>query len=58
MDYSKDGLWVNYFLTEAKNNPYASGLLRQLKNWLNEDGEVSEMAKKVPFVSREELCRK
>ena len=58
VDYSKDGLWVNYFLTDGKTNPYAAGLLRELKNWLNDDREVSEMAKKAPFMSREELCRK
>ncbi len=58
VDYSKDGLWVNYFLTDGKTNPYAGGLLRELKSWLNDDREVSAMAKRAPFVSRQELCRK
>ena len=58
VDYRKDGLWVNYFLTDGRSSPYAASLLGNLKHWLEDDAEVAELVKKVPFLNREELCRK
>ncbi|MBE9544007.1 MAG: winged helix-turn-helix transcriptional regulator, partial [Proteobacteria bacterium] len=55
VDYVKDGLWVNYFLTDGQNSPYASSVLGNLKHWLEDDPEVVELVKKVPFLNREEL---
>ncbi len=58
VDYAKDGLWVNYFLADGQASPYASSVLGNLKHWLEEDPEIAELVKKVPFLNREELCRK
>ena len=58
VDYAKDGLWVNYFLADGKTSPYAASMLGNLKHWLEEDPEIAELVKKVPFLNREELCRK
>ena len=58
VDYEKDGLWVNYFLADGKSNPYAASVLGNLRHWLDEDPEINELIKKVPFLNREELCRK
>ncbi len=58
VDYVKDGLWVNYFLTDGQNSPYASSVLGNLKHWLEDDPEVVELVKKVPFLNREELTAK
>jgi len=58
VDYAKDGLWVNYFLTDGRTSPYAASVLGNLKHWLEEDPEIAELVKKVPFLNREELCRK
>jgi ArsR family transcriptional regulator len=58
VEYQKDGLWVNYYLADGKASPYAASLLGNLKHWLGDDPEVIELLKKVPFLSREELCRK
>jgi ArsR family transcriptional regulator len=58
VDYAKDGLWVNYFLADGNANPYAASVLGNLKHWLDDDPEIVELAKKVPFLNREELCRK
>ena len=58
VDYKKDGLWVNYFLADGKSNPYAASVLGNLRHWLDEDPEINELVKKVPFLNREELCRK
>jgi ArsR family transcriptional regulator len=58
VDYRKDGLWVNYFLTDGKSSPYAASLLGNLKHWLEDDADVVELTNKVPFLNREELCKK
>jgi len=58
VDYRKDGLWVNYFLSDGKSSPYAASLLGNLKHWLEDDSEVIELIKKVPYLNREELCKK
>ena len=57
VEYEKDGLWVNYFLADGKNSPYAASLLGNLRHWLNEDTEISELMKKAPFISRVDICR-
>ena len=43
VDYRKDGLWVNYFVTDGKNSPYAASLLGNLRHWLNENPEIAEL---------------
>lgn len=58
VDFHKDGLWVNYFLADGQASPYAACLLGNLKHWLGDDPEIAELVKKVPFLDREELCRK
>ena len=58
VDFQKDGLWVNYFLADGQNSPYAACLLGNLKHWLEDDPEIAELVKKVPFLNREDLCRK
>ena len=57
VDYRKDGLWVNYYLTEGKSSPYASSLMGNLRHWLNDDPQVAELVKRAPFINREDVCR-
>jgi ArsR family transcriptional regulator len=57
VDYQKDGLWVNYYLTDGQGSPYAASILGNLRHWLNEDPEIAELVKKAPFINREEICR-
>ena len=54
----KDGLWVNYSLTNGMSSPYAASLLGNLRHWLNDDPQVSELIKKVPLLNRDELCKR
>lgn len=56
--YSKDGLWVNYYLTDGCESPYAASVLGNLRHWLNDEPEIVELIQKVPFLNREELCSK
>jgi ArsR family transcriptional regulator len=58
VDYWKEGLWVNYSLSDGKHSAYASTLLGSLQHWLNDEPEVADLVKKVPLLNREELCRK
>jgi ArsR family transcriptional regulator, arsenate/arsenite/antimonite-responsive transcriptional repressor len=58
VEYRKKGLWVNYSLVNGSSNPYAAGILRELRTWLEDQPELSEILKKAPFVSREQICRK
>jgi ArsR family transcriptional regulator len=58
VEYRKDGLWVNYSLVNGISNPYAAGIMRELRKWLEDHPDLSDILKKVPFVSREQICRK
>ncbi len=57
VDYMKEGLWVNYYLADGKASPYAASLLGNLKHWLEDDPEISDLVGIVPFLNREELCK-
>ena len=57
VDYKKEGLWVNYYLADGKASPYAASLLGNLKHWLENDPEISDLIGIVPFLNREELCK-
>jgi len=54
----KDGLWVNYYLADGSSSPYAASLLGNLRHWLSDDHEVTNIIKQIPSVKREELCKK
>ncbi len=54
----KDGLWVNYRLADGSNSPYAATLLGNLKHWLQDDPEVMNLTKRLPFIRREDICKK
>jgi ArsR family transcriptional regulator, arsenate/arsenite/antimonite-responsive transcriptional repressor len=57
--FFKEGLWVNYRLADGRQSPYASTMLGNLRHWLREDPQVSELVQRtLPFINREEVCRK
>lgn len=56
VDCRKEGLWVNYFLADGKNSPYAASLLGNLRHWLNDDFEVAKLTARAPSVKREDIC--
>ncbi len=58
VEHRKDGLWVNYSLVNGSRNSYVAGILKDIKLWLEDQPEVSEILKKAPFVSREQICQK
>ena len=55
---SKDGKWVNYSLTDGASNPYVATILGNLRHWLENEPEISELVQKLPFIRREDICGK
>jgi ArsR family transcriptional regulator len=58
VDYKKDGLWVNYYLTDGMKSPYVSSLLGNLRHWLEDEPEVRELIKRLPHIRRGEICKR
>ena len=54
----KDGLWVNYYLTDGAANPFVATLLGNLRHWLEEDPDIVRIKGILPGLRREELCAK
>jgi ArsR family transcriptional regulator len=52
----KEGLWVNYHLTDGSANPYVASLLGNLRHWLSEDPEIKKILGLLPSLRREEIC--
>jgi ArsR family transcriptional regulator, arsenate/arsenite/antimonite-responsive transcriptional repressor len=53
----KEGLWVNYYLSDGSRSPYAASLLGNLRHWLEDDPEIRNLFAKSVSCRREELCR-
>jgi len=53
----KDGLWVNYTLTDGTDSPYAANLIGNLKHWLEDDPGIEALIEKLPEIKREEICK-
>lgn len=58
VDYRKDGLWVNYRLTDGEGSPYAANFLGNFRHWLEDDPEVRALLRKLPTINREEVCKR
>ena len=54
----KDGLWVDYYLTDGSASPYAASLLGNMRHWLVHEPAIDELAKRLPFIRRENICRR
>ena len=55
--FKKDGLWVDYFLTDGSSSPYAASALGNLKHWLDDEPEIAELVEKLPSIRREDICK-
>jgi ArsR family transcriptional regulator, arsenate/arsenite/antimonite-responsive transcriptional repressor len=55
--HSKDGLWVNYSLTDGEQSPYAASLLGQLRHWLSEEPEIKKLLGLLNEIRREDICK-
>ena len=55
VDFIKEGLWVNYFLADGDRSPYVPGILDKLKQWLEDDPQVTEIIERLPKIERENI---
>jgi ArsR family transcriptional regulator len=56
VDRKKEGLWVNYSLTDGGRSPYAASLLGNLRHWLADDPGIRDLIEKSHALRREDLC--
>ena len=54
----KDGLWVNYALTDGHQSPFAANLLGNIRHWLNDDPEITALLEALPDIDRCEILGK
>jgi ArsR family transcriptional regulator len=54
----KDGMWVDYQLTDGSGSPYVASLLGSLRHWLEDDPRITELLDKLPAIRREDICKK
>ncbi len=52
----KEGLWVNYYLSDGSASPYAASMLGNLKHWLDHDSGLKEIVEKLPDIRRDQIC--
>ena len=57
VDYYKDGLWVNYYLSDGRQSPYAASIMGNIRHWLNDDPQVADLIKQAPSLNRTEICK-
>ena len=56
VSFRKDGLWVNYLLSDGRSSPYAASMLGNIRHWLEDVQEIVELAEKLPLIRREDIC--
>ena len=58
VDFNKEGIWVNYYLADGSSSPYVAAVLGNLRHWLENDPQVSDLVEKLPTIRRENICKK
>ncbi len=54
--FKKEGLYVNYYLTDGSKSPYVASLLGNLRHWLEDEPEIKDLKEKIPHIHREKVC--
>ncbi len=58
VESKKDGMWVNYSLSDGKDSPYVSITLKNLKGWLEDDPEIRALSERIKTIDREQICKR
>ena len=58
VSFYKEGIWVNYNLADGSSSPYVAAVLGNLRHWLEDDPEVSDLVERLPTIRRENICKK
>ena len=48
----KDGLWVDYRLSDGSDSPYVRNVLRSFKTWLEDEAQIVDILAKLPAIQR------
>ena len=51
----KDGPWVNYSLATEVESPFAGVMLKQIRQWLNDDKDIVALILQLPAFDRERI---
>jgi ArsR family transcriptional regulator len=54
--FEKDKLWVNYRLNSTEGSIYSTAMLAQLRQWLNETPEITDIYRLLPGIDRKDIC--
>jgi hypothetical protein len=54
----KEGACVNYRLGDGARNPYVAALLGNLRHWLNDDTDVTDLVARLPEINRKTISDK
>jgi ArsR family transcriptional regulator, arsenate/arsenite/antimonite-responsive transcriptional repressor len=52
---SRDGLWINYQLSDGAQSIFAAGMLDSLNLWLEDDPQLVGLIKRLPQIRRETI---
>jgi ArsR family transcriptional regulator len=58
VESQKDGLWVNYTLADGRQSPYAASILGNLRHWLNDEEDISNLMGSIDQNDRFEILNK
>ncbi|MGD9367121.1 MAG: metalloregulator ArsR/SmtB family transcription factor [Desulfobacteraceae bacterium] len=56
ISFTKEGLWVNYRLSDGRQSPYAAAILGNLKHWLEDNIELARLMERLAGIDRETVC--
>ncbi len=56
ISWEKEGLWVNYSLSDGRSSPFAAVILGNLRHWLDDEPSVAELTNRLPLIRREDIC--
>ena len=56
--FIKDGLWVNYHLTENPESPFTATLLGNMRHWLDDEPSVRDLVNRLEEFERDKICQK
>ncbi len=54
----KDGLWVNYSLSDGSGSPYSASMIGNLKHWMDDDSEIKKLRRTLPGIDRHDIVKK
>ena len=54
----KEGVWVNYHLSDGRSSPYVAAVLGNLRHWLEDDPRIAGLIERLPSIQRETVCRR